>query len=291
MRPVGLLDLVDCSYQTIGRYPGAYTARYAGADAELVLIETQQVDDQRESYGLELVDRSGEVLRTLAEGMHPTEWRDPETAGAFTWQVAADGAAVVVGSPAGLMAHRLDTATTEDLDAPGHACLVSRGLADAALVSCVPERYPATCWEMWGGDGARGLWSVPLSGEAAVPVWVPDIEVPGEPDEACWIGAFIDMLPASATGPALLESTGCCECGGALALVEDGRATPVLPDGCSPRLVAQWHDAWVVVDQVVTGGWNMALMELDETGDLRRVLTPTMDAYGGVFHVLAAADR
>ena len=44
-------------------------------------------------------------------------------------------------------------------------------------------------------------------------------------------------------------------------------------------------------DQVVTDGWNMALIELDQTGDLRRFLTPTMDGYGGVFHVLAAADR
>lgn len=291
IQQLAIIDLKACDVAAIRSYDVLWGAQFLDPSGERLLITTGTWSDDTEHYRLEVANLAGGVLAVLESGsIGGNAWEEDATAGGFSTKVVGDGAAVATASPAGISAHTPDGLSSVALDVPGYACVLTRGLEDSVLASCVEPAYAEECWDVWGAEGGRGLWEVPVDGSAARAVWIPEFVAGDELDESCLIGTYADVTPLAADpGTRLFELFGCCECGGGLVL-QEGSADPepILPDACAPGVVAARGKTWVAVGQLTEDGWRTVLFEIDRDGELLRYLTPAATGFGGVQSALAS---
>ncbi|MFO7699863.1 MAG: hypothetical protein R6W79_04575, partial [Acidimicrobiia bacterium] len=115
-----------------------------------------------------------------------------------------------------------------------------------------PQRVITCGWHH--GGSPRTSETTPSRRRASPPPHSqhPAIPIPGQP------------------GDYVLEMSGCCECGGGLALLRDGIVSEVRgePPWCQPQVITRWGDGWLIVDSATDDGtYRPSLIAVDE--DLR----------------------
>ncbi|MFO7700206.1 MAG: hypothetical protein R6W79_06355, partial [Acidimicrobiia bacterium] len=182
---------------------------------------------------------------------------------------------LLVTSSSDIIAVRsLDGTVLDTFEPPGLDCYLTGTVDGAALISCSGADYMEQCQAAWGTDGHRGVWMLPVDGGEAEAIYVPPVGTDLDPESECWIGAFSSAIPIPGQpGDYVLEMSGCCECGGGLALLRDGVVSEVrgTPPWCEPYVVTRWGDGWLILDSATDDGTHRpSLIVVDE--DLRNAV-------------------
>jgi len=206
-----------------------------------------------------------------ADLVGPVQSADEYSPKRLAWLYHPDGMQVVVsdGDSVRLLSNRGEPIRRLPVD--GLYCDVVRWWkADEALVSCLDPTYAATeiasCWP----DTGRELWAVPIDGSAPRPVG-PETGPGGGCDEpGAYESGRVDAVALGST--LIIETAGCCECGGDLEVwLPDEMLMPGLVE-CSPWLVGIRSGKALV--HVVLRDYNVSGIAEVAAGGSARIVAP-----------------
>jgi hypothetical protein len=275
-----LIDLRSGAHEVLLETgPDAWlTARFLKPEEDLIIASLVEDGSAR----LQLLDDTGAEQAVLVDSTWDSEdFLDPESVYP-TWVSELIDGGVVVADRDGIRLVSTDGETIRELEAPGLACQLTRSSGDAVIASSTNPEYAAgPCWGIWGGEGHRELWSVSTAGLEPQPIYRPPLH---DPVTCEGYDPYNDALSNGAT--TLLQTAGCCECGGGLEILDSNGVRPVdlgEVEVCSPELIAV-NDAGFIVYDWPTGhdGRFGVLYEVTTDGTLGGFITPWLDGQGGV---------
>jgi hypothetical protein len=186
------------------------------------------------------------------------------------WLYGEDGMQVVVSGddPLQLVTNGGDTIRNLPID--GVYCSVRRWWSDGvALVSCTDPGYAETSIHSCFPGSGRELWAVPIDGNPPWPVG-PETGPGGDCDAPhTYEAPREDALLIGST--LIIETGGCCDCGGDLEVwLPDEVLMPPLAQ-CSPLLVGIRNNEALVHVILADPWWHSGIVSIDATGQAHLV--------------------
>lgn len=224
------------------------------------------------STTLELIDLSTGNALARAE-----QYFDPDSQDPWLYMYPATSQQIgdhwVTVAHSGIQVHDIAGNLEGTLPLPGLACLATRAWdTSTILVECAdPAGESDPDFEVWGYTASRGLWLVPLDGS-------PTTRLAGP-------GWFSNAFTIGDT--TLLETSGCCECGGGVQFEgAESWWNPPEYEPCRPEILGLRNGHFLIQDLLTQERHVSILFEIDEAGAMLAPITDATGPYGGLMMAL-----